>query len=180
MIRLTKYILATIFLNWIFAMPCAAEQPGTAKTQSSGTFQVTVNKDYLSLQANDASLAQVFEEIGKQAKISFDSNIGPEEKITINLERVPLEQGIRQLARNVTVFYAQDLNNKARRIERVVVLSEGSGSSGQAIGASEPDKAKQPAPQAAKASKPLPQSEPFKFEFDPAKFGGKEKAGKQP
>ena len=51
---------------------------------------------------------QIFQEIGKQAKITFDSNIGPEKKITIRLERVPLEEGIKQLAKNVTVFYAEN------------------------------------------------------------------------
>jgi hypothetical protein len=169
MIRLTKYILATIFLNWIFAMPCAAEQPGTAKTQSSGTFQVTVNKDYLSLQANDASLAQVFEEIGKQGKIAFDTNIGPEEKITIRLDRVPLEEGIKQLAKNVTVFYAED-SNKTPRITRVVIISEEKGTIGRA----------KASPERVKGEDPLSKSEPFKFEFDPAKSPEKKGSRKQP
>ena len=36
------------------------------------------------------------------------TNIGPEEKITKHLDRVPFEDGIRQLAKNVSVFYVQD------------------------------------------------------------------------
>ena len=76
---------------------------------------------------------QIFKEIGKQARIVIDSNIGPEEKITIRLDRVPLEEGIKQLAKNVTVFYTQDPKDKTRQISRVVALSEGKeASSGQA------------------------------------------------
>ena len=83
---------------------------------------------------------QIFQEIGKQAKITFDSNIGPEEKITIHLDRVPLEEGIKRLAKNVTVFYTENPKDKSRRISRVVVLSEGSGVSGQAKASSQPAK----------------------------------------
>ena len=148
----------------------AAEQPRTVKTQPPGTFQVKVSKDYLSLDANQAPLVQIFQEIGKQAKITFDSNIGPEEKITIHLDQVPLEEGIKQLAKNVTVFYAENPKDKTRRISRVVVLSEGKESAPrQTKASSEP----------VKINKPAPQPEPFKFEFDPGKFA-KEKPGKQP
>ena len=100
--------------------------------QAPGTFEVKVSQGYLSLEATEAPLVQIFQEIGKQAKITFDSNIGPEEKVTIHLDRVPLEDGIKQLAKNVTVFYTENPKDKSRRISRVVVLSEGSGVSGQA------------------------------------------------
>ena len=99
--------------------------------QAPGTFEVKVSQGYLSLEATEAPLVQIFQEIGKQAKITFDSNIGPEEKITIRLDRVPLEDGIKQLAKNVTVFYTENPKDKSHRISRVVVLSEGSGVSGQ-------------------------------------------------
>ncbi len=90
-----------------------------------------VSQGNLSLDANQAPLVQIFQEIGKQAKIIFDSNIGPEEKITIHLDRVPLEEGIKQLAKNVTVFYTENPKDKTRRITSVVVLAEGKGVSGR-------------------------------------------------
>ena len=88
----------------------------------------------------------IFQEIGKQAKITFDSNIGPEEKITIQLDQVPLEEGIKQLAKNATVFYAEYPKDKTRRITRVVVLAEGSGVSGQTKAPSQPEKVKEAPP----------------------------------
>ena len=169
-----------VFLACLVTMGQAAEQSGTAKPRSPGTFEVKVSQGYLSLEANQAPLLAIFHEIGKQAKITFDSNIGPEEKVTIHLDRVPLEEGIKRLAKNVTVFYTENPKDKTRRITRVVVLAEGSGISGQAKGSSQVEKAKEAAPQAATIKKPAPQPEPFKFEFDPAKSVEKEKPRKQP
>ena len=173
-------LLAAMFFIAMADVAQVAEQPGKSESNSSGAFQVKVSKGSLSLQAQEAPLVQILGEIGKQASIMIESNIGPEEKVTTRLDSVPLEEGIRQLAKNVSVVYATSPRDKTKRIERIVVLSEGSGVSGKTKGTSQPENVKQSVPQAAKASKPLPQSEPFKFEFDPAKFGGKEKVGKQP
>jgi hypothetical protein len=168
--RLGKLILAIMFLAGMLDIVQAAEQPRTAKTQSPGTFQVKVSQGYLFLEANQAPLVQIFQEIGKQAKITFDSNIGPEEKVTIHLDRVPLEEGIKQLAKNVTVFYTENPKDKTHRISRVVVLSEGKESAPVQTKAST---------QPVKIDKLAPQTEPFKFEFDPGK-AAKEKPSKQP
>ena len=176
---LGSFMAVSVLLAGLMAMGQAAEQPRTAKSQPPGTFQVKISKDNLSLEANQAPLLQVFQEIGKQAKITFDSNIGPEEKITINLDQVPLEEGIKQVAKNATVFYTENPKDKTRRITRVVVLAEGSGASGQAKVPSQLEKVKETAPQSTTMKKPAPQPEPFKFEFDPGKVA-KEKPGKQP
>ena len=151
---LGKLILATLFWARMCAIVQAGEQPSVAKTQT-GTFQVKLSQGSLSLEATQAPLMLIFQEIGKQAKIAVDSNIGAEEKVTIHLERVPLEEGIKRLAKNVTVFYTENPRDKSRRISRVVVLTEGSGVSGQAKAISQP----------VKVNKPAPQPEPFQFEF---------------
>ena len=104
--------------------------------------------------ATDVPVVQIFQEIGKQAKITFDSNIGPEEKVTIHLDLVCLEDGIKQFAKNVTVFYSKNPKDKSRRISRAVavVLSEGSGVSEHIKVSSQREKASEPAPQQAKAN----------------------------
>ena len=179
---LPEAILAAMFFAGTLHIAEAAEQFRPLQTQSPGKFQVKVTKGELSLEASQAPLAQVLEEIGKQAKITIDSNIGPEEKITTSLNRVPIEDGINQLAKNVTVFYAQGPNDKTRRIERVVVLSERkeiTPAPAPAKGSSQAEKRSAPSPEPAKANK-RSQPEPFKFELDPRKFGEKQKPGKQP
>jgi type II secretory pathway component GspD/PulD (secretin) len=168
--RLGKYILASMFVAWTFNLAGAADTSGTAKSQPAGTFQVKVSNGHLSLDASEAPLAEVLKELGKQAKITFESNVGPEEKITIRLDHLPLEDGIRQLSKNVTVFYTEDLKDKTPRITRVVVLSGGKGTAGRA----------KAAPEAIQREEPSPRSEPFKFEFDPAKSTEKKRPVKQP
>jgi hypothetical protein len=166
-----NYMAAVVVIVYLLTGSQAAEQPRSAKSQAAGTFQVKVSQGDLSLEANEAPLGQIFQEIGKQAKITVDSNIGPEEKVTIHLDRVPLEEGIKRLARNVTVFYTENPKDKSRRISRMVVLSEGKeGVPTQTKASAQP----------VKANKPAPQPEPFKFEFDPAKSAEKEQSRKQP
>lgn len=179
--RYSKLILAmTLLFVGMLEVAQIAAQAEKSQRDSSGTFQVKVSQGYLSLDATGAPLVQIFQEIGKQTKIIFDSNIGPEEKVTIRLERVSFEDGIRQLVKNVTIFYTENPKDKTRRISRVVVVSEGKESVPvQNKTSPQPENVKEPAPETA-TKKPAPQPEPFKFEFDPGKFSGKEKAGKQP
>jgi hypothetical protein len=121
------------------------------------------------LEAHETPLPEIFKEIGKQAKINFETNIGLEERITIRLDRVPLEEGIKQLARNVTVLYAEDSKHKTRRITNVVVLTEQKG-----VG-----KAKV-APGLIEGKESFTKSKPFKFEFDPTKSSKEKGLPKQP
>jgi hypothetical protein len=161
-----SYVVMPVILAWLMTMGNAAEEQETLRAQSPGMFQVKVNQDYLSLTANQAPLVAIFHEIGKQAKITFDSNIGPEEKITIDLVRVPLEQGIKQVAKNATVFYTENPKDKTRRITRVVVLAERKQT---APAPAKPDPA-------VKIDKPAATTAPT----GPAKAGEKEKPQKEP
>jgi len=104
-------------------MAQAAEKSGALKTQA-GTFQVKVTKDYLSLDANEAPLAKVFEEIGEEAGLMVEGNLGPAETVTMRFEKVPLEEGIKRLSNNVTIVYGEKPNEKGHRITKIVVLSE--------------------------------------------------------
>jgi hypothetical protein len=164
--KIFRLILLMLLFLPVFARAIQAQQREKAQP---GKFQVNISKDYLSLEAQETPLPEIFKEISKQAKITFESNIGPEERITIRLDRVPLEEGIKQLAKNVTVFYAED-SNKTPRITRVVIISEEKGTIGRA----------KASPERVKGEDPLSKSEPFKFEFDPAKSPEKKGSRKQP
>jgi type II secretory pathway component GspD/PulD (secretin) len=170
--RVSRYILASMFLAWLLGTAQPAEKSGVAKTQP-GNFQVRVSEGYLSVVADEAPVAKILEEIGKQARITVNSRIGPEEKITIRFDQTPLEDAIKQLAKNVTFFYAQDSNNKNPRITKIVVLAE------RKKGEPALNRPEAP-PQSSKKAESPPQPEPFKFEFDPGKFAEKQTPRKQP
>lgn len=174
---LAKLILPIAFLAHSTGVSPAAEQPKNSESRPTGAFQVSVADDYLWVKADDAPLAQVFREIARQSGIAIESNIGPEEKITTRLERVALEDGIRQLAKNVSFTYTQDANSKTRHIARVVVLSE-TRPTARTKPPSQTEKANETAPKPAKRDKPN-QAEPFKFQFDPTKAPEKKNPEKQ-
>ena len=124
---------------------------------------------------------QIFQEIGKQAKITFDTTSDRKKRLRFIWIVFPLKTELSNSPRTSSVFYAQDPKDKSRRIEKVVVLSDGKESArAQTKTSTQPERVREPAPQTAKINKPLPQPEPFKFEFDPGKFTEKEKSRKQP
>src|SRR6516225_2081453 len=91
-----SFIFRTLFLLFAFMGEGTGAQSGQstlAPGQSPGTFQIKVSQGNLSLEATQAPVLQILQDIGKQAKITVDTNIGPEEKVTIHLDRVPLEEG---------------------------------------------------------------------------------------
>jgi hypothetical protein len=120
-----KQIAVCVVCASTIGIAYAAEQSVKSKASAQGMFQLKATNDHITLEANDAALAKIFEEIGKQAEIIIESNLGPEEKITIQLNHVPLQEGLNRLARNVTVVYAQAPNEKRRRISKAIVLDEG-------------------------------------------------------
>jgi hypothetical protein len=97
--RLTAWLVVSALLVSVIATAPAAEKTAPSKTPQS-VFQVKVSNGNLSLEAKDAPRAKVSEEIGKQANITFDSNIGPEEKVTIRLDAVLGLSGLQKASRS--------------------------------------------------------------------------------
>ena len=154
---LGKYIVASVLLAFMITSAQAAQQP-TAK-DTSESFQVKFNDGYLSVNAREAPLVKIFDEIRKQAKIAVDGSIAPEEKITIQFEHVAFEEALKRLAKNIGIIYTQDPKDKSPRIARIVVLPERQTVARGRI--ETPLNRQRPAS--------LPRPEPFKFEFDPTK-----------
>jgi hypothetical protein len=157
-----KYMLVNT-LALMTTLAQAAQQPNPKDLGQS--FQVKVNEGYLSVNAYHAPLVKIFDEIGKQAGIAVDGSIAPEETITIQFERVVLEEGLKRLAKNISIVYTQSPKDKTPRIVKIVVL---------------PEKRKAPPParveaptKSSKTGEPSPRPEPFKFEFDPTKSAEK-------
>ena len=100
-----KPVLASLFLVFALTSAQAAQQP-TAK-DPAGSFQVKFNDGYLSVDAHEAPLVKIFDEIRKQARVVIDGSIRPEEKITIQFQRVALDEAVKRLAKNIMVFYTK-------------------------------------------------------------------------
>jgi hypothetical protein len=145
---------------FVITLAQAAQQPTVKNPVES--FQVKFNEGYLSVNAYYAPLVKIFDEIRKQAKITVDGSIAPEEKITIQFERVALEEGLKRLAKNISIIYAQGPKDKTPRIVKIVILPEKQKAAAPSARVEAPTKS-------SKTGEPSPQPEPFKFEFDPTK-----------
>jgi len=169
--RLNAGLVLSVLLVSVIAAAPAAEKTGPSKTPQSA-FQVKVSNGNLSLDADDAPLAKVFEEIGKQAGIMVEGNLGPAETVTMRFDKVPLEEGIKRLSNNVTIVYGEKPNEKGHRITKIVVLSEDKRkvtSSEETKTPTEKPTQKAAVQKGSKASAPTQPPESFKFEFDPTK-----------
>jgi hypothetical protein len=171
--HMRRHIAVIVVLACTIGIAHAAEKTRKSKALPLGMFQIKVTKEHLTLEANEAPLAKIFEEIGKQAEIIIDSNLGPEERITIQLNQVALEEGINRLATNATIFYTQVPNDTSRRISRVIVLAEGT----KRASAS---KAAEASMETSKTIESAPRPPPFRFEFEPATSMKTEKPQKKP
>jgi hypothetical protein len=154
---LGKDMLASTFLALMTTLALAAQQP---VTDLGDSFQVKFSEGYLSVNAYYDPLVKIFDEIRKQIGIAVDGSIGPEERITIQFERVVLEEGLKRLAKNISFVYTQTPKDKTPRIVKIVILPENQ----------KPPPARVDAPtKSSKTGEPSPQPEPFKLEFDPTK-----------
>ncbi|RJQ46342.1 MAG: hypothetical protein C4538_07005 [Nitrospiraceae bacterium] len=135
-----------VFLVMIFTGTpvLASEEP-----ESSTDFDLVIRDGFISLNARDASLKKIAEEIGRRMGIKVDVHIAEDEKITEQFDRLPLEEALKRVSAN----YAYLLNSEKEKgkIIRIVLLKKGHEGK---VAASRPDQKKQP-------------QEPFKFEFDP-------------
>ena len=76
--RFSKSIFVVVLFFWWVLLAQTAEQPKKIESPPARAFQIHVSDGYLSVVADQAPLAQVLEEIGKQARITIQTNIGPE------------------------------------------------------------------------------------------------------
>ena len=133
----------------------AQSVPSLSQTPlAPGTFQATVTEGTLSLTANDASVAAIFREIGRQTEIDMAIAIGGSETLTTQFARVPLAEALPRLWKNVAIVTAQGSQVPSHRIAKVYVFATGQSRSPLAETGRTP---------------PTQASEPFRFTFDPSK-----------
>jgi hypothetical protein len=100
-----------------------ADRSAKGKVAAKADFVVVTVKDSLiSLEAKNASLKEVLEEIGRKMNIEVFALLPEQEKITTELEKLPLEDAIERLIRNhphVIVWQESD-----RRITKITVLQK--------------------------------------------------------
>jgi hypothetical protein len=134
--------------------------PQAASPLTPGTFHLTVTEREISLEAQEASVVAIFAAIGQRTGIPMVIYPGMDERITIHLTRVALDEALRRLTPNVALVTAPGPDAPPHRIAKVYVFATGQ--------ARPPQRAGAPALQAETAIDAAARPAPFQFTFDPS------------
>jgi len=151
---------------------------------STGNFVLRVEANRVSLDAQDASLRAILEEIGQKMDLEVLGEIPAQETITAEFQNLPLEEALHRLSSNFG--YQMKSEQGGQEISKIFILPKGTGPanakrntkavepSGETVPQnSEPilqaESAKENESDKEKPTRP----EPFKFEFDPSAMLGK-------
>jgi type II secretory pathway component GspD/PulD (secretin) len=142
---------------------------------AKANFVVTVKNNLISLKAKDASLKEVLEEIGRQMKIDVVANVPDQERITLEFEKLSIEEAVNKLSRNY-LFVADSVKGETK-ITKIIVVEAGnetalSRPTVKEFVITKEERSVKPESKVREEAvkKESPPPEPFKFEFDPSQF----------
>ena len=99
-----------------------AQTSAKGKPATKADFVLTVNGNLISLQAKDASLKDVLEEIGRKINIEVFALLSEQEKTTVGFENLPLKEAIERLIRNYPHLIVSQEGDS--RITRIIALQK--------------------------------------------------------
>jgi hypothetical protein len=95
---------AILFVTAAIGLHPGAGRSGERAAPSPPVLEVTLENGLLSVNARNAPLGDVLRTIGKQAAVLVTVADDVDDRVTATLTRVPLEEGLRQLARGHSVL----------------------------------------------------------------------------
>ena len=181
--HLYLYILTFLLLFPITLLGKELHSTALTPLVNEGTFVLTVEEDLVSLKAQQASLKNIVEEIGRKMDIEVLGNILDSETISIEFAELSLGKALERLSSNYG--YQMKSERGSQRISRIFVLPKGTGTTitrptTKEIGLEEepdtPNSERALQVESAKeknSDKKTPaRPEPFKFQFDPSALFG--------
>lgn len=169
-IRLVGCLLGSMILTGLAAAQSIPLQ--AAPPIDPGTFHLTVTEREVSLEAQEASVAAIFAEIGQRTGIPMVIYPGVDERITIQLTRVALHEALKRLTNNVAILTARSTDAPLHRITKVYVFATGYTKPPQVDGSPIPPQAPVTGDttrsQAETANRAVARPAPFQFTFDPS------------
>jgi len=93
-----------------------------SKSESKADFVLTIKDNLISLSAKDASVKEIIEEIGRRVKIEVVASISKEEKITIEFNKLSIEDAIKRLREYANIVYLKYSEKEKGKITKIMVL----------------------------------------------------------
>ena len=131
----------------------------TAPSTRTGEFRLTVNGHLVSLQAQEASLRALLEELGRQMGIEVVARLPREQTLTLAFDRLQIEEALERLRAYANIIYLQESTEAHAPIRRIIAIPR---QPGEQTG--EPARSRRAEPSDTATSRPAP----FQFTFDPA------------
>jgi hypothetical protein len=147
----------------VVLLPCLVwagevRNPTTPSTHT-GEFRLTVDGSLVSLQAQEASLKALLEDLGSQMGIDVVARLPREQKLTLAFDRLHIEEAIERLRVYANIVYLKESTEPHAPIRRIIAMPR---QPGEQTG--EPARSRRAEPADTAASRPAP----FQFTFDPA------------
>jgi type II secretory pathway component GspD/PulD (secretin) len=165
--NLVWYFLSALLFNLTLPAVLSGNEPvqlSNDEFEKNANYELSIKNDLITLNAEDAFLKKILEDIGQRMNIEVYARIPDEDKITIRFSNLTLEEALKKFKTNYALV--TDSKNKHGNIKRIVVVPEDQQANLylKNVNKVEPKGKKGIAEE--KPSKP----EPFKFEFDPSKY----------
>ena len=126
-------------------------------------YELSIKDNLITLNAEDAFLKKILEDIGQRMNIEVFAQLPDEDKITIQFANLPLEEVLKKFKTNYALV--TDSKDTSGNIKRIVVVPKGK----QARLSLREFERKEPEVNTGVAGEKTSMPEPFKFEFDPTK-----------
>ena len=162
---MVQHNVKVIIGQWLVVvlLPCLvwageAGNPTTPSTRT-GEFRLTVDGNLVSLQAQEASLKALLEDLGRQMGIDVVARLPREQTLTLAFDRLHIEEAIERLRVYANIVYLKESTEAHAPIRRIIAIPR---QAGEQTG--EPARSRSAEPSDTAASRPAP----FQFTFDPA------------
>jgi len=169
----SKGALLGLLLLTLFLLPAAlfgeeAQKEAGEKVKPQTDFVLTIQDNLLSLDAQQASLQEILDEIGRRMHLEVEAQIPAQEKITLAFERLSLEEALQRFGDYTNYVYVKGAEKEPGQISKIMIFPKRETTVPSSPPALDAEVKKG-------ASKVAPRPEPFKFEFDPSQHEEKPK-----
>lgn len=161
---LTIFIF-TLFILFIFLVEVKSQVVKDKEQSSSYNLRV---ERLISLNATDSSLVDVIEDLGESYDIEVVNKLEEDTNVTLELDRVSLENAIEQLRDFADIVYIKKPGEEGLMINKIIVFTKG-----RANLATQPVKIKPGKDDTSSKFNEETQTkkpEPFKFKFNPGDY----------
>jgi type II secretory pathway component GspD/PulD (secretin) len=164
---LLLYFLLALLLHLILPAVLSGSEPNQISNEEFEKklkYELSIKDNLITLNAEDAFLKKILEDIGQRMNIEVFARIPAEDKITIQFANLTLEEALKKFKTNYALV--TDSKDKNGNIKRIVVVPEGQ----QAQLSLREFEKNEPKVDTGVAGENTSKPEPFKFEFDPSKY----------